>query len=50
MALASLCVEEACADEFLSYLLKFAKHAWKASDDLVDFLEKFVVAVKPTLK
>ena len=25
MALPSLCVEEACADEFISYLLKFAK-------------------------
>ena len=27
MALPSLCVEEACADEFISYLLKFAKTA-----------------------
>ena len=25
MALPALCVEEACADEFISYLVKFAK-------------------------
>ena len=31
-------------------LFKLAKHAWKAGDDLADFLERFVAAVGPTLK
>lgn len=31
-------------------LFKLAKHAWKAGEDLADFLERFVAAVAPGLK
>ena len=31
-------------------LFKLAKHAWKAGEDLADFLEQFVAAVGPSLK
>jgi adenosylhomocysteine nucleosidase len=31
-------------------LFKLAKHAWKAGEDLADFLEKFIAAVGPGLR